>query len=435
MENIEGRPSKFRKLHKSDDVADSNATSNIPEREPVTEEDSKVASSLQAERPDDTAAPIIGDEAGQETKQLSKNQLKKLRKKQEWEAGKDYRRAKRKEKAKEKKARKAAQKGDPGQQTGDGTDVEAETVAAVPPTQKRHPVQVPVTLILDCDFDDLMTEKEIISLGQQLTRCYSDNRSAPFRTHLVVSSFNKSLKQRFEKELLNTHLGWKGVKFTDKNFVEAAKEAQWLMEKGDGGQIAGALLGPHVAGEPADDDGMPGIAEEVTKSAAKDDNVDMDGSIPVGDTVTEKSAQSIPNEDSPENEDLPPKIVYLTSDSPNSLTDLEPNTSYIIGGIVDKNRHKGLCYKRACDLGIATAKLPIGEYMTMQSRTVLTTNHVVEIMVRWLEDGDWGKSFLRVIPKRKEAKLRKPKYQEGEDGSEDGDVEEMQEVEEGVISA
>jgi tRNA (guanine9-N1)-methyltransferase len=73
---------------------------------------------------------------------------------------------------------------------------------------------------------------------------------------------------------------------------------------------------------------------------------------------------------------------------------------------VDRNREKGLCYNRAREYKIRTAKLPIGEYMAMQSRYVLNTNQVVEIMAKWLECGDWGKAFLDVIPKRKGGTLK-----------------------------
>jgi len=140
---------------------------------------------------------------------------------------------------------------------------------------------------------------------------------------------------------------------------------------------------------------------------------------------------SLEEDPAPENTDATPSapkhtssIVYLTSDSPYTLESLSPNTSYIIGGIVDKNRHKGLCYKRACERGIPTAKLPIGEYMTMQSRSVLAINHVVEIMLKWLMTGDWGEAFLSVIPKRKEAKLKVKNSEENQGEEEETEDEE-----------
>lgn len=334
---------------------------------------------------------LNGNEDVHETKPslpLSKNQLKKLRNKQKWEEGREYRKAKRREKIKEKKIRKAEARATIDLQTAD----DVLSTPNHPERNTQRPVQLPITFILDCDFDDLMTEAELISLGSQLTRCYSDNKSASYRAHLVVSSFGGKLKHRFETVLASNHLGWKGVKFTADDFVAAAAEADAVMRGSQGGQFVGAFTG-------------------LT-------NADGSGDVVYGAPPEESNADANNQAIKPSYE---PSIVYLTSDSPHTLDVLSPYTTYIIGGLVDKNRHKGICYKRAMSRGTPTAKLPIGEYMTMQSRSVLATNHVAEIMLRWLEYGDWAKAFLDVIPKRKEAKLKVRKradegLRDGKDG-------------------
>lgn len=65
--------------------------------------------------------------------------------------------------------------------------------------------------------------------------------------------------------------------------------------------------------------------------------------------------------------------------------------------------------------GIKHGRLPIGDYIKMASRHVLTVNQVLEIMLRWLEVKDWERAFLSVIPKRK--------LQEGQENKDDGAAE------------
>ena len=69
------------------------------------------------------------------------------------------------------------------------------------------------------------------------------------------------------------------------------------------------------------------------------------------------------------------KIVYLTSDSDEVLNELDKDSVYVIGGLVDHNHHKGISLKRASELGLRTARLPLGENVSLKTRTVLTIVH------------------------------------------------------------
>lgn len=286
---------------------------------------------------------------------LSKNQRKKLARKAEWEAKRDERKVFRKEKLTAKRERRRE---------------ERALNPPPPPPPKPRPqraVTLPVTILIDCAFDDLMRDPERISLASQITRCYSDNKHALFRAHLALCSFGGSLKERFENILVH-YKGWKGVRFLDEGFVEAAEAARgWMVGEG-GGVMKGAFEGS--AAEDEDEDGMERLRAKG-------------------------------------------EVVYLTSEAEAVLGELKPFSTYIIGGLVDKNREKGICYKRATAAGVKTARLPIGEFMDMQSRKVLTTNHVNEIMIRWLECKDWGQAFLKVIPKRKGGTLKGDEGQNG----------------------
>ncbi|EHB17108.1 RNA (guanine-9-)-methyltransferase domain-containing protein 2 [Heterocephalus glaber] len=96
-------------------------------------------------------------------------------------------------------------------------------------------------------------------------------------------------------------------------------------------------------------------------------------------------------------------LVYLTSDSPNVLQELDESKAYVIGGLVDHNHHKGFTCKQASDYGIDHAQLPLGNFVKMNSRKVLAVNHVFEIILEYLQTRDWQEAFFTILPQRKGA--------------------------------
>uniref|UniRef100_A0A804U9Y7 tRNA (guanine(9)-N(1))-methyltransferase n=1 Tax=Zea mays TaxID=4577 RepID=A0A804U9Y7_MAIZE len=91
----------------------------------------------------------------------------------------------------------------------------------------------------------------------------------------------------------------------------------------------------------------------------------------------------------------------LSPDAETVLDDLDMSKIYIIGGLVDRNRWKGITLKKSAEQGIQSAKLPIGNYLKMSSSQVLTVNQVFEIMLKFVETRDWKTAFFHVIPQRK----------------------------------
>jgi len=102
------------------------------------------------------------------------------------------------------------------------------------------------------------------------------------------------------------------------------------------------------------------------------------------------------------------KVVYLTSDSPNIITTLSNDVTYIIGGIVDRNRLKNKTMEKAERLGIEHGKLPLTRSGSGSGSETLTTNHVFEILGRWVANGgDWGKAVEDTVPDRGKGKREK----------------------------
>lgn len=255
------------------------------------------------------SATTESEEVSTETKSLSKRQLRKLKKHEDWLKYKPIKRAKDKEKKKQRRI-EAKEKGEPL------------------PSRKRLKLntmaksECRVSLAIDCSFDKYMQERDILKLGKQIRWCYSANRRAANPVQLHVVGIEGQIKDRLDS--VGDYKNW-----------------------------------------------------------------DIHSS--------EKGYEELFNKDS---------IVYLSSDSPNILTDLEPDKVYIIGGLVDHNHYKGLCHQMAVDKGLAHAQLPISEYIQLKSRKVLTINHVFEILLSYTETKDWQKAFYTILPQRKGVALK-----------------------------
>ncbi|KAI5171540.1 tRNA (guanine9-N1)-methyltransferase [Nematocida sp. LUAm3] len=92
-------------------------------------------------------------------------------------------------------------------------------------------------------------------------------------------------------------------------------------------------------------------------------------------------------------------VVVLSADAEETLETIDENTLYVIGGLVDRNRHKGYIEEMFKDK-FRTAKLPITK--TLSSSTVLSSLHVFSILLDYIETKNWEHAIEKHIPERKQ---------------------------------
>lgn len=102
--------------------------------------------------------------------------------------------------------------------------------------------------------------------------------------------------------------------------------------------------------------------------------------------------------------DLFPKqqLCYLTPHCREELLEYDPDTTYIIGGIVDKVTNEPLSLAKAKKDGLKMAKLPLDRYLQWGSGSgkSLTLNHMLNILMDVKDTRDWNVA-LRHVPRRK----------------------------------
>ena len=96
------------------------------------------------------------------------------------------------------------------------------------------------------------------------------------------------------------------------------------------------------------------------------------------------------------------ELVYLTPHCKEILTKYDPDSTYIIGAMVDKSGRPSLSLAKCKELGIRMAKLPLERYLEWGagSNKSLTLDQMTKIMLD-LKDGKSWEVALRHVPKRK----------------------------------
>jgi len=201
-------------------------------------------------------------------------------------------------------------------------------------------------IVIDLDFDDIMTPAEKQSMVKQIRICYAVNKKAKVSTRLHFTSMNGKGTSRDLREKIDGFENWQGVYTHDNSLLF-----------------------------------------EIEKRETNDDEAKNT------ECCDDKSFFSRRKKD----------LVYLTADSPFEVSTLNENDVYIIGGFIDRNRHKLKTLQKAEALGIRHARLPINDFPQMKSSSVLTVNQCFEILVTQLEVNDWKQTIERSVPRRKMA--------------------------------
>ncbi|XP_015122302.1 tRNA methyltransferase 10 homolog A [Diachasma alloeum] len=151
---------------------------------------------------------------------LSKKQLKRIRKREKWLSRKAEKRLKERAKTREKRAFARA----------NNIDLGPSRKALKKCTMAESPCKV--TVIIDMSFDHLMIDKDIAKLIKQILRCYTLNRRALAPVQFSVTSFSGKSKQEMEKH--NGYQHW-DVKFCSQSYLEIydSKKIIYLTSESD----------------------------------------------------------------------------------------------------------------------------------------------------------------------------------------------------------
>lgn len=225
------------------------------------------------------------------------------------------------------------------------------------PSDPPAPPSTHPWIMVDCGYDPLMTPSEMCSLTKQLAHSYSGVKRVDMRkgcARLILAGLGPSRVEALKKI---TGVGaWR--------VYATALPLETL--------LPGAIT---KAGEVA---GV-GAGEETTMPAPIGDSIGIGSPPPFHDLA------SLPRD----------KVVYLTHEAEEVVWEFKAGVVYVVGGLVDRNRHKGVTASKAAKLGLRVARLPLEETFEADTQgdikegvgmkrkaRVLTTNKCVDLLAR-----------------------------------------------------
>ena len=126
------------------------------------------------------------------------------------------------------------------------------------------------------------------------------------------------------------------------------------------------------------------------------------------------------------------KVVYFSPDAEEVCGELEEDKIYVIGGIVDRDRLKGVSYKTCKEKEIRAVRLPINECGVLEEgekfpNKSLNVNTMYNVLLKYSECGEWKEALRPLLPTRRGFKTRGGKG--GVEGGGKGEKEEGMEGE------
>lgn len=91
------------------------------------------------------------------------------------------------------------------------------------------------------------------------------------------------------------------------------------------------------------------------------------------------------------------QLVYLTADSPNTLTHLDKESVYIIGGLVDRNAQKGMCVKKANVRNPCISSSVVPRHLALYERMMERCVVIIQRVYPWFWKARFVSPVLRAI--------------------------------------